>query len=375
MKILFAGGASGGHFYPIIAVAEALQKLAREEQFLPPELYYMAPQPFDERALFENNIIYRPISAGKMRRYFSLLNFIDYFKTAWGVLKALVAVFRLYPDVIFSKGGYASFPIVFAARVLHIPLIIHESDSHIGRVNRWSAKFANRIAVSYPQTASEFPADKVAITGNPIRHELVMAIQEGAHEFLKLDPNIPVILVLGGSQGAQMINDAILDALPKLLPVCQVIHQTGEHNFKIVSETAKVVLHGNDLAERYRPFPFLNGLALRMAAGVSTVIVTRAGSTIFEIAVWGVPAIVIPIPEGVSHDQTSNAYAYAREGGGIVIEEKNLTPSILVFEVERFINDSAMRARMAESAKAFGKVDAAEKIARQLLVIAASHER
>lgn len=375
MKILFAGGATGGHFYPIIAVAEAIQKLAREEQFLPPELYYMAPHPFDERALFENNIIYRPVSAGKMRRYFSLLNFIDYFKTAWGVLKALVAVFRLYPDVIFSKGGYASFPIVFAARVLRIPLVIHESDSQVGRVNRWSAKFASRIAVSYPQTAGAFPAEKTAVTGNPIRHELTMSIQEGAHEFLKLDPAVPAILVLGGSQGAQMINDAILDALPKLLPVCQVIHQTGENNFKLVSETAKVVLHGNNLSERYHPFPFLNALALRMAAGVSSVIITRAGSTMFEIAVWGVPSIVIPIPEGVSHDQTSNAYAYAREGGGVVIEEKNLTPSILVFEVERLIKDTAMHERMAQSAKAFGKIDAAEKIARQVLAIAASHER
>src|ERR1035437_2820610 len=149
MKILFTGGGTGGHFYPIMGVVQAINKVIKDQHLLPPDLYYMAPMPYDARALFENNIIYRPISAGKIRRYFSILNFFDLFKTAWGVFKATYAVYKLYPDVVFGKGGYASFPVLFAAKFLRIPVIIHESDSKPGRVNAWAAKFARRIAISY----------------------------------------------------------------------------------------------------------------------------------------------------------------------------------------------------------------------------------
>ncbi len=152
MKILFTGGGTGGHFYPIIAVAKEIQKVTKQEKLLAPELYYMAPTPYDARELFENNILYQKIAAGKMRRYFSIRNFFDLFKTGWGVLSAVFAVFSLYPDVIFGKGGYGSFPVLLAAKLFRIPVIIHESDVKPGRVNTWAGKFAYRVMISHPDT-------------------------------------------------------------------------------------------------------------------------------------------------------------------------------------------------------------------------------
>lgn len=374
MKILFTGGGTGGHFYPIIGVAQAIEKVTKEQHLLPPSLYYMAPTPYDPRALFENNILYQPISAGKIRRYFSILNFFDLFKTGWGVIKAIFAVYKLYPDVVFGKGGYASFPVLFAAKLLKIPVIIHESDSKPGKVNAWAAKFARRIAIAYPTAAEFFPADKVAFTGNPIRKEVSEPMTVGAEEYLKLKPGIPTIFIVGGSLGAKNINDVIIDALPTLVEKFQIIHQTGKANFKEVSTTATVVLSGNPNAENYRPMQYLNALEMRMAAGVARVIVSRAGSTIFEIAAWGKPSIIIPISPEVSHDQTSNAFAYARSGGAEVIEENNLGTHVLVAEINRIVDNPEVWQKMAEGAKSFAKLDAAEKIAQEIVAIALQHE-
>lgn len=374
MKILFTGGGTAGHFYPIIAVAEEVNRVVAEEKLLPPELYYMGPSPYDARALFENNIVYRYASAGKIRRYFSILNFFDLFKTALGILQALFSVFVIFPDVVFGKGGYASFPTLFAAKILRIPVVIHESDTSPGRVSAWAGKFAERVAISYKEAAKFFDEKKVAWTGNPIRRDIRMLTKEGAHKFLNLEKGLPVILVLGGSQGAQVINDAILDSLPKLVEKYQIIHQTGEKNYNITSETAKVVLQGNKNISRYHPYDYLNTLNLRMSAGAADLIITRAGSTLFEVAIWGIPAIVVPIPQSISHDQSGNAFAYARAGAAVVMEEKNLGPSLLVFEIDKIMGNQSLQAGMKEAAIKLAQPLAAEKIAREIIAIALSHE-
>src|SRR3989344_619142 len=369
MKILLTGGATGGHFYPLIAVAEEIHAIVKEDRLLPPELYYLAPTPYNERALFEQGIVYKSVSAGKVRRYFSPLNIIDAFKTAWGIVKAVIEVFKIYPDVIFSKGGYASFPSVLAGRLFRIPIIIHESDSAPGRVNKWAGKFAVRIAVSYEEAGTFFPSEKVAYTGNPIRKEIAMPLKKGAHEFLGLDPAIPTVVVLGGSQGSQKINDTVIDALPQLVSVCQIIHQTGKANLTETKNTAEVILTNNPLKDRYHPFDYLNDLAMRMAAGAADLVVSRAGSTIFEIAAWGVPSIIIPIPERISHDQVKNAFNYARSGSCIVMEEANLSSHIFASEVKRLLDSEKERAAMTLNTKKVAKLDAAHKIARQIIDI------
>ena len=374
MKILFAGGGTGGHFYPIIAVAEKVNEIADKEKILQVKLYYMSDSPYDKGALFESGIEYIPITAGKLRVYFSIQNFFDLFKTGLGVLTALIKLFFIYPDVVFSKGGYASFPTLIAARLLRIPVFMHESDSAPGRVNTFTAKFAQRIAVSFDEAGRFFPADKTAWTGQPIRKEIQNKAREGAYEYLKLDPSVPVLWVVGGSQGAQVINEAIMDALPTLLNSYQIIHQVGPKNIKEIESEASVILEKHPHKDRYKSFAFLNPLAIKMCAGASTLIISRAGSMIFEIANWGVPSIIIPITNTNGDHQRQNAYNYARAGGCIVIEEANLTPHILVAEIEKLLANKEKMDHMTKSALAYAHPDAAEKIARELINIGLSHE-
>lgn len=378
MTIAFTGGGSGGHFYPIIAIAEAMRDLVREEHLVEPSLYYLAPDPFDEKALFENGLVYVRVPAGKMRRYFSIRNFTDLFVTFAGVVKASVALFRLYPDVVVSKGGYGSVPTVLAARLLRIPVVIHESDAKPGRANLFAAKFAEKIAVSFESAAAYFPKKaqgRIARTGIPIRKALMRLESEGAEQYLKLDKDAPTVLIMGGSQGAVKINEVVLSSLPELVSFANVIHQTGQANYKNVQAVAHVVLGKDAHASRYHAVDYLSEISLQRAAAVADIIVSRAGaSSIAEIGLWKKPAIIIPIPESVSHDQRTNAYAYAATGAAIVMEESNLAPHLFVSEIRRIVNDPELSKRMANGAAGFTDPDAARVLAREVLAIALSHE-
>lgn len=375
MKIVFTGGGTGGHFYPIIAVAQKVNKIIDEDKIVGAKLYYVSDSPYDKEALFETGLIYEQVNAGKMRVYFSIRNFFDMFKTFMGVVSAIFKIFSIYPDVVFGKGGYASFPVVLAARILRIPVVIHESDSAPGRVNKWAGHFAKRIAVSYKDAAEFFPKDKVAWIGQPVRSEIEHSgNKDKGLDYYKLDPNLPVILIIGGSLGAELINNIVVDALPKLLSKYQVIHQTGVRNFKTVKGQADVVLLDNEFKARYTPIAFLNPLQMNMATSVASLIVSRAGSFIFEIASWGIPSILIPITNTNLDHQKKNAFSYARAGGCSVIEEMNMTANILNSEIDRILDDKKMYEHMSHSAKAFYKPDAAYKIARELVNISLGHE-
>ena len=378
MRIVLVGGGTGGHFYPLIAVAEAIEDICLERTLIEPELVYIGPPAFDAEALLEHDIVYVPTTAGKVRRYRSVLNVLSVFANAIGVIRSTFQLFHLYPDVIFSTGGFAAFPTLYAARILHIPVVIYDADATPGRVSLWSSKFATWIALAHPTAAAKFPArvrDRIASVGHPIRKEILQPTKEGGHEFLKLDPAVPTVFVMGGSQGARAINEVVLDALGALLSQFNVVHQTGTANLKETSNISSVILKDSRFAGRYKIFGLLNTLALRMTAGIATLVVARAGSgTIFEVASWGLPSILVPIPEDVSHDQTENAFSYARAGAAVVIEQRNLTPHLLVAEIQRIAGDQALKTKMAEAARAFARPDAARKIALTLLETSISHE-
>jgi UDP-N-acetylglucosamine--N-acetylmuramyl-(pentapeptide) pyrophosphoryl-undecaprenol N-acetylglucosamine transferase len=375
MKILFTGGGTGGHFYPIIAVAQQIKEVSKERKLIDPELHFFAPDTYNEKLLFDNKIYFQKVSAGKVRRYFSLLNFFDFFKTGFGITSAIWKVFWLYPDVIFSKGGYGSFPVVLAGRILGIPIIIHESDSVPGKVNAWAAKFANKIAISYPEAAKEFPKNKTAWTGNPVRREIGLISSHGAKEYLNLEENVPVIFAVGGSQGSKVINDVILDALTKLLPEFQIVHQVGDKNFETVKQTADVLIGDSEYKSRYKAFKYLDDLAMRMTAGASDLVITRAGSTLFEIAMWGLPSIIIPINESSGNHQRKNAYTYSRSGAGTVIEESNLSDDILIAEINRIMKNKDTYDNMCQSARDFARPEAAKTIAEAIIDLIQSHNK
>jgi UDP-N-acetylglucosamine--N-acetylmuramyl-(pentapeptide) pyrophosphoryl-undecaprenol N-acetylglucosamine transferase len=376
MKIVFTGGGTGGHFYPIIAVSERVNQIISKENIVGAKLYYISTEPYDNQALFENNLIFTKISTGKMRTYFSIKNIFDIFKTFFGVINALIKVFMIYPDVIFSKGGYAAFPVVFAARLLNIPVVIHESDASPGRVNVFASKFAKRIAISFKESIEYFPKDKTIYTGQPVRKEIEK--KEGREEalrFFSLESDLPVLLILGGSQGAELINNTVIDGLPNLIKKYQVIHQTGVRNFKNVKARADVVLETSTDKARYTPIAFLNPLQLKMAAGATELIISRAGSTIFEIASWGIPSILIPFTVSNADHSKKNAFAYARVGACVVIEEMNMTANILSSEIDRIMTNKNISISMSKNALAFYKPDASNTIAREIVDIALSHEK
>lgn len=375
MKIVLTGGGTGGHFYPIIAVAEEINAIARKEKIAELKMFYLAPDVYNKKLLQNQGIEFRKIPAGKFRLYFSLRNFTDLFLTALGVIKALWVMFFIFPDAVFSKGSYVSFPVVVAARFYKIPIVIHESDRHPGRANMWAKKFAEKIAISYPGTSEFFPLEKTAFTGNPIRKNLREPLGRGAREYLKLEEQTPVILVIGGSQGSQLINKAIYRALGSLVEKYYVIHQVGEKNFKNAKLESELSLKNSPHKYRYMPFAYMEDQSLRMAAGIASLIISRAGSSIFEIASWGVPSIIIPITNSHGDHQRKNAYSYARTGAALVIEEANLKEHVFLNTINLVMENREKREEMSKATELFRKPEAAHTIANSLIAIGLKHEK
>ncbi len=374
MKILFTGGGTGGHFYPIIAVIDALNSIAEQEKIIKTNLIFMSDAPYDANLLLQKGVKFKKVPAGKLRRYFSFLHITDTIKTFFGIIKAFWSVYVNFPDVIFSKGGYASFPAVVAARIFGIPLIIHDSDAVPGKVSRWSGKFAKRIAISFLHATKFFPENKIAITGNPTRKEFFIPAKTGAKEFMRLEEGVPVLFVIGGSQGSKKINENVVDILPELLKKYQVIHQCGKNNLQDVKNRSSVVLENSEYKSRYHLFGYLNLDALRMAYGAADLVVSRASAgAIFEIAASGLPSIMIPLLGSAQDHQRENVYAYAKVGAADVIEEMNLSPHVLESEINKMINDKEKLKAMGDAAKEFSKPDAAEKIAREIINPALEH--
>ncbi len=377
MKILLTGGGTGGHFYPLIAIAEELNKLADEERIINMKLYYMSDKPYDPDILEEQFITFIPITAGKLRIYFSFRNILDIGKTIIGVITSLFKVFKLYPDVIISKGGYAAFPVLVAAKLLRIPTIIHESDTVPGRVNKWSGTFARRIALSYPEAAQYFDSKKIAVTGQPVRKNFIHPVREGAKEFFELPNNLPVIGIYAGSLGAKAINDVVVNIVPELIKKYQIIHQTGEKTYDDVTTEVRISLGDDTKRSRYKAFKSLNSVQSKVFAGAVDLVIGRAGSSIFEFAAWGKPSIIIPGRGEVFHGdhQRKNAYHYARTGACVVIEETNLTASVLLSEIESILSNKELYEAMSKHAHDFFIPTASRMIATEALTIALSHEK
>jgi len=368
MRIVLVGGGTGGHFYPLIAVAEELNSILPEA-----ELFYMGPNPYNAAALAENDIKFIACPAGKLRRYFSLANIVDIFQVIGGFFVAWYKLFFMYPDVIFSKGGYTSVPILLAARFYRIPVVIHESDSKPGRANLLARKFARYIGVAYASAATYFPPEKTALVGIPIRRS-VRSVHPNPFGVLGVTPDRPIIYITGGSLGAMRINNLMLNSLTSLLPHFTIFHQTGPTEEASVIQTAQALITDKALLANYYVQGTLSAEMVSALLEASSLIITRAGSTtLFEIALHGKPAIVIPIPEEISHDQRTNAYAYARSGAATVLEEGNLTPYLLTNEIQSIMSDQAKYTQMSQAAFALAAPEASATVANTLIGIGQEH--
>ena len=366
MKIVFTGGGTGGHIFPIIAIIRELRKISKEKF----EFFYIGPRDeFAQTFLSHEDVKIKWIICGKFRRYLNFQSFfqnlIDFFKIPIGIFQAFFYILFINPDLIFSKGGYGSIPAVISGWILRVPIFLHESDVIPGLANRFLAKFALEIFVSFPRTLY-FPQDKIVVVGNPIRTELLRGDKREAMEYFKISGEKPVILILGGSQGAQRINDKILIVLNDLLENFELIHQTGVKNFKQVESEAEVIIK-KELKKYYHLFPFLKEEQLKRAYAVSDLVIARAGSgTIFEIAALGKPSILIPLPESAQDHQLENAYSFFENKATIVIEEKNFTPGFFLKKLKFLFSHREELEKMAKAAKDFSRPLAAKVIANYI---------
>lgn len=367
MKIVITG-AGGGHFYPLIAVIESVRKQVFIQKIVQPEVFFFSDQPYDEKALFEQQIKFMQIPAGKLRLYPSLETITDIFKTFFGCFVAIFKLYSVYPDVVFAKGGYASFPVLVAARILSIPVIVHESDTVPGRVTQFGGKFASRVALSYREAAPFFPKETVALVGQPIREATLP--KEGYKRVFGARER-PAIMVLCGSQGSQRINELVVGLLPELLQRFDIVHQAGTNNLEEMKKITNELLKDHPFKNHY----FIDGfIDVSLFYPKVDMVITRGSSSMFEMALWQLPMLVIPIPQTISRDQCSNAYAMAGRGTALVLEENNTGKSVVMAEISRILDSQENYIKMSEAGMQFeNSRDAANVIARELIKVCVSH--
>lgn len=385
MKILFTGGGTGGHIYPILAVVEELQISPAKNDL---ELYYFGAAGPYQKLLQTNGVLVSGILSAKMRRYFDVRNFYELpIIFPLSVIQAFWKVFWLMPDVLFSKGGPGSLPVVFACHFYRVPIIIHDSDSIVGLSNKKSVRWADRIAVSFNSAVdsilekfkgSEKIRAKIALIGNPVRRSLIagtILTKEAAKNLFGFEPALPLILVIGGSQGSVKINDFFTQIATELIKDFQILHQTGVKNFNDVKKEFDIIMKNwsDDEKRRYKIIPYFEK-DLKDAYAAADLIVSRAGSlTIFEAAAFGKPVILIPLPaEVVGDHQVNNAYEYAKTGAAIVMEENNLTPNLFVSQIKNLFSQPEKLSQMSEAARKFSKPEAGKMIAEEILELGGS---
>jgi len=349
MKILLTGGGTAGHIYPIMALAENLKK---KNQI---ELLYLGSRQGPERKIAQNaQIPFKGLIVGKWRNYFSLANFWDLIKIIIGLAQSFFILTSFKPNVVFAKGGYVTFPILFWAKLLKIPVVIHESDSVMGRANRWAAKFAKKVCVGFPLEYYQGEnLNKFVFTGVPVRQEFF--------EILPQPANItPVLLVTGGSQGAHPINNLLREILDQLLDKYQVYHLCGQRDFEDFKKS-KFIANQN-----YHLEPFSEHIVALMAK--ADLIIARAGATTFaEIGALKKASILIPYAEATANHQAKNANIYKSSGAAIVLNEKDLKGTDLLSIINQAIGDINLRHFLGQRAEQFGAKDAGEKVINAII--------
>ena len=319
-KIILTGGGTAGHVTPNIALLPRL----KEEGF---EILYVGSYDGIERKLIQKEgIPYRGISSGKLRRYFDLKNFTDPFRVLKGFGEAASIIKEFQPDVVFSKGGYVSVPVVRAAGMKHIPVVIHESDMTPGLANKLSYGAASKICCNFPETFSLLPEDKAVLTGSPIRAELLSGDREKARELTGFTPDKPVLLVIGGSLGSRAVNEAVRRDLPLLLEEFSVLHLCGKGNLDESLMDTKDYLQFEYVSEELKDY-----------FALADIMVSRAGAnSICEILALRKPNVLIPLSAKASRgDQILNAQSFEKQGYSLVLEEENMNDQSLMDAVHK----------------------------------------
>ena len=325
-RIILTGGGTAGHVTPNSALLTTLRELNYD-------IHYIGSYNGIERKLIEEmDIPYYGIDSGKLRRYFDPKNFTDPFKVLHGYKQARKLIKHLKPDVIFSKGGFVTVPVVISAHRKHIPVIIHESDMTPGLANKLCIPSADKVCCNFPETMKHLPENKAVLTGSPIRQELLSGNKLNALNFCGFTANKPVLMIIGGSQGSAVVNDAMRGILPELLKTFQVIHLCGKG--KLDSSL--------DHLEGYIQFEYVKKELADLFA-LTDVCVSRAGANaICEILALRKPNLLIPLSANASRgDQILNADSFENQGFSEVLTEDQLAPTILISRIMKLYNNRA----------------------------------
>lgn len=323
-KIVLTGGGTAGHVTPNIALLPALRELAFD-------ISYIGSYQGIEKDLIESaGIPYHGISSGKLRRYLDLKNLSDPFKVVKGLGQSILLLKKIKPDIVFSKGGFVSVPVVLAAKFCHIPVIIHESDITPGLANKIAIPAAKKVCCNFPETLQYLPKDKAVLSGSPIRQELLSGNPESARKYCHFTSDKPVLMIIGGSIGSMVINDAIRTLLPTLLKDFQIIHLCGKGNLD-------TTLAGTD---GYAQFEYISQQLKDMFA-LADIVVSRAGAnSICELLALHKPNLLIPLSAAASRgDQILNAKSFKKQGFSMVLEEENLTPDTLLENIQNLYDN------------------------------------
>ena len=319
-RIILTGGGTAGHVTPNIALLPRLKELQYD-------IHYIGSYNGIEKSLIEKQgVPYHGISSGKLRRYFSLQNFTDPFRVLKGFSEANKIIKDLKPDVIFSKGGFVSVPVVIAGKRNHVPVIIHESDMTPGLANKISIPSATKVCCNFPETLKALPEDKAVLTGSPIRQELMTGDKEKARKFCGFQEEKPVILIVGGSLGAAAVNQAVRKILPQLLEEFQIIHLCGKGK---LDESLKGL-------QGYAQFEYIQD-ELRDLFALADIVISRAGANaICELLALRKPNLLIPLSASASRgDQILNARSFERQGFSMVLEEEEITQETLLEAIRK----------------------------------------
>ncbi len=362
MRVVLTGGGTGGHTTPLIAVADALRRANTNV-----ELYFVGvvtPGVAELARTYDIPTLHIP--AGKIRRYPSLLNFFDLlFRGPVGLLVAFLRMWWLMPDVVVSKGGYGSVSPVLAAWFYRIPILIHESDVVPGAANIFLSRFATAIAVGFTATREKFkPYDrKVVVTGTPIRFDFIPQDQAAAKTSFGFSAESLVVLITGGSQGAEQINEVVLKVLPQLVTEVCLIHLTGPTHYPTVAAVAEQLLAESPHKKNYRAFPELQE-KMPLALSAADIIVSRAGATtLAEIARLKKAALLVPLPHAAQDNQRANATAFEQQGAARVLDSNNLGTNLFHRALEELIASSSLRQELGRRAAQFDRPAAARDVA------------
>ena len=339
-KIIMTGGGTAGHVTPNIALMPALKEAGYE-------IEYIGSYNGMEKGLIEaQNIPYHGINSGKLRRYLDLKNFSDPFRVIHGYTQALGLMRKLKPDIVFSKGGFVSVPVVLAAKTCGVPAIIHESDITPGLANRIAIKGAKKVCCNFPETLKYLPADKAVLTGSPIRRELFSGNKENAYRLCNFpETRKPVLLIIGGSQGSIAVNTAVRKILPQLLEEFHIIHLCGKGNLDAQLEGTV----------GYAQFEYASSELTDMLA-LADIAISRAGAnSICELLALHKPNILIPLSTAASRgDQILNAKSFAKQGFSFVLDEETLSDELLLNTVKEVYKN---RAQYIEAMSNSGQMD------------------